>query len=350
MKKALFFLIPGFFIVLIAGIFALNRFLLFDRVMLSADESDILKNSRQTPLKNNKINENAGDSKITIYAVGDIMMDRGVEYMISKYGNDDFNFPFLKIADYTGKADILFGNLESQISDKGSKIGTVNSFRADIRAIDALKYAGFDVVSVANNHVLDYDKQAMEDSFTRLKNAGIVYAGGGFNEEEAFSPRIIEIKGTKIGFLAYCFVGSEWWTAKGKSSGIAFITPGDLEKIKKDIKKAKQQVDILIVSSHAGDEYQTEQNDFQETLYRSFIDSGADIVLGHHPHVSQPLEGYPPGYIKYSLGNFVFDQGFSENTMKGSLLEIKIEDKKVKNVEEKQIKMNQYFQPELADK
>jgi poly-gamma-glutamate synthesis protein (capsule biosynthesis protein) len=276
------------------------------------------------------------------------MLDRGVRYMIYKYGNGDYKFPFEGIADYFKAADVVFGNLEGQISDKGNKIGTVNSFRVEPKAIDGLKYAGFNVLSVANNHSFDYNTAALEDSFNRLKEANIEYVGGGFNREEAFKLKVIEKNGVKIGFLAYCSVGAKGWVATDNMSGIAFISEEDMEEIKSDISKAKEQVDVLFVSSHYGDEYQTEQNESQTTMYRAFIDAGADIVLGHHPHVVQPIEEYANGWIAYSLGNFVFDQGFSDETMKGLLLEISIEDKKVKIVLGKEIKMNNHFQPELS--
>lgn len=87
--------------------------------------------------------------------LGDIMLDRGVEYMVRKEGKADFRWPFLKIADYLKEADILFGNLESPISDNGHKVGSIYSFRADPEAMDGLIYAGFDVVSLANNHIFD---------------------------------------------------------------------------------------------------------------------------------------------------------------------------------------------------
>jgi poly-gamma-glutamate synthesis protein (capsule biosynthesis protein) len=305
---------------------------------------------------NNKVNQDAAftelfqpekkeDTKITLLAAGDIMLDRGVEYKIKKEGNNDFRFPFLKIADDLKKADILFGNLESVISDKGRKVGSINSFRADPKAIEGLNFAGFDIVSVCNNHSLDYTNEAMEDSFKRLEEAGVEYVGGGLNEEEAFSPKVLEAKNTKIGFLAYCNLGSKLWRAGENSSGIAFVSDADLEKIKADIAEAKKQVDVLVVSFHWGDEYASIPNSSQEKWGRAIIDAGADLVIGHHPHVAQPVEKYNQGWIVYSLGNFIFDQWFSEETMQGLALEVKIEGKKIKEVHSKEIKMTDSFQP-----
>jgi poly-gamma-glutamate synthesis protein (capsule biosynthesis protein) len=292
---------------------------------------------------------NEGDDLIKINAVGDIMLDRGIEYIINKEGGGDYKFPFLKIADYLKNADVVLGNLESQISDKGVNIGTVNSFRAKPEAINGLKYAGFTILSVANNHVLDYDLPAFEDSLKRLKDNGIEYIGGGYNKEEAFGLKKIEVRGTKIGFLAYCAIGSNWWTAEDNRSGIAFISKKDIPVIKEAIKKAKEQVDVLIVSIHLGTEYSTVPDDSQVLFDQSFAEAGADLVIGHHPHVAQFIEYFSPQWIAYSLGNFVFDQGFSTNTMKGLVLEINIKGKKIQNVAPKEIKMNKNFQPELTN-
>ena len=286
---------------------------------------------------------------ISVVLVGDIMLNRGVEYMMKTEGNGDFRFPFSKIAKDLKKADILFGNLEGPISDKGIKVGSIYSFRAEPEAIEGLTFAGFNLISLANNHAFDYGREALEDCLAKLSKAGIDYVGAGFNEGEAYggrTPVIKEIEGTKIGFLAYTNLGPESWKASEKNSGIAWISEKDFEKIKKDIENAKQQSDILVVSFHTGTEYSKTPNQFQTIFYKSLIDAGADFVIGHHSHVVQPVEKYNQGWIAYSLGNFVFDQGFSKETMQGLMLKVLIENKKIKNVIPIDIKINNYFQPE----
>jgi len=287
---------------------------------------------------------------ITLIFVGDIMLDRGVEYMIKKEGKGDFKFPFLKIADNLKGAKLLFSNLEGPISDKGKKVGSIYSFRHNPKAIEGLTFAGFNVLSLANNHALDYTRKALEDCLTRLSNTGIGYVGVGFTENEAFSPFIKKIEGTKIGFLAYTNLGPESWRATSENSGIAWLSEKDMEKIKEDIKAAKEKTDVLIVSLHAGEEYQKEPTQFQVEFSKMAIEAGADIVVGHHPHVVQPSEQYKQGYIFYSLGNFIFDQSFSEETMKGLLLKVLIKNNKIKKVIPIGIKINQYFQPEIVNK
>jgi len=285
-------------------------------------------------------------SEIILLAVGDIMLDRGVEYIIKKHGKGDYEFPFLKMANYLQKADILFGNLESVISDKGYKVGGVYSFRAEPEAIKGLKYAGFDVISVANNHVFDYGREAMEDNFERLKRAGIDFVGAGLSEKQAHSGITKEVKGTKITFLAYTNLGSKHWQAKGDFSGIAWLD----ERIREDIKGAKENADLVIVSIHWGEEYQLQPSLEQKYFAHLAIDSGADLVIGHHPHVVQPIEEYKQGWIVYSLGNFIFDQGFSQETMQGLLLEVLIEGAEIKKITQKRIKINKFFQPQVVDK
>jgi len=287
-------------------------------------------------------------------AVGDMMLGRGVEYMVQKYGEGDFSFLFLKIRSYLGQADVLFGNLEGPISQRGQKVGSIYSFEFSPTSTNALKSAGFDVVSLANNHMLDYQAIALQDTMANLQQAGIDYVGAGFNEQEAFGLKIKEIQGVKIGFLGFENLGPVGWKAGpsasdagGDRTGMAWIGWGDFEKVKKIITQSKAQVDILAVSLHAGQEYQQAPDDFQVTFAKMAITAGADLIIGHHSHVVQPLEKYKNGWIAYSLGNFVFDQFFSKETMEGAILKAEIKGKKIGNVALQKVKLNKYYQPEL---
>jgi len=325
----LIFLLPGNEFIIQKSSLQGKAALVKDSVVL-VDEADKLENT------------------ITLFAVGDIMLDRGVEYVIERNGGGDFTFPFHKIAGHFKKADILFGNLESIIAARGGRVGSIHSFRADPKAIEGLVYAGFDVLSVANNHTLDYGRAGMEDSLRRLQEANIIPVGAGLNAHEAFSVKIKEVRGTKIGFLAFTNLGPEVWGAGNDSPGIAWVGAKDKEQITQHIKNAKEAVDLLVVSFHWGEEYASRPNTFQISFGQALVDAGADIVIGHHPHVIQPVERYRGGWIAYSLGNFVFDQGFSEETMKGLLLEILIEDKAIKEVTSKEITISSSFQPSLV--
>jgi len=296
---------------------------------------------------NQPAQQNQEAQPIILMAVGDIMLDRGVKYMIDKYGKGDFSFPFLEVKDYLSKADILFGNLEGPISSRGVQVGSIYSFRFSPTSTLALKNAGFDVLSIANNHMLDYQAIALGDTMANLQKAGIDYVGAGNNETEAFSLKIKEIQGVKIGFLGFENIGPANWKAGADKIGMAWIG-WDFTKIKEIISQSKSQVDILAVSLHAGVEYQPLPDDFQKAFAQMAIDAGADLIIGHHPHVIEPLEKYNNGWIAYSLGNFVFDQYFSKETMEGGILKVEIVDKKISNISLQKVKLNKYYQPELV--
>jgi poly-gamma-glutamate synthesis protein (capsule biosynthesis protein) len=304
---------------------------------------------KEISFNNQKVNENFNDSEINLFFVGDIMLGRGVEYMINKEGKGDFKFPFFKIAHELKKSDILFGNLEGPISDNGLKVGSIYSFRFKPEAINGLLYAGFDILSLANNHMLDYQRIALEDTMDILKENNINYIGAGFGKEETFSLKIKEIKATKIGFLAYTNLGLKNWRAGNENSGMAWIGEDNITEIIEYIKKAKDEVDVLIVSLHAGEEYAENPTNFQISFAQDCINSGADLVVQHHPHVVQRIEKYKNGWIAYSLGNFIFDQHFSEETMKSIILKVVIDEKEIKKVYSEEVKINRYFQPELDE-
>lgn len=274
--------------------------------------------------------------------VGDIMLSRSVGDKMKSV--NDWRWPFLKIADYLKKADLLFGNLEGPISDNGNDVGAIYSFRANPMSIQGLKYAGFDVLSVANNHMGDWGRVAIEDTLKILKENNINYVGGGFNEAESHKSIVKETKGIKFSFLGYTAIGSRFIEAKNEKSGIAFV---DEEKIKQDIKEAKEKSDFVIVSLHFGEEYQTKSNIFQQNIAHSAIDAGASLVVGHHPHVAQEIEKYNGGYIAYSLGNFVFDQLFSKDTMEGLLIEIIIDNGKISEIKPIKANISKKFQTEI---
>jgi poly-gamma-glutamate synthesis protein (capsule biosynthesis protein) len=326
MKKAVLILI----ILLITAFIIKASFIYMDYLKEIENISKNLKNEPQ-------------EKQITIIMVGDVMLDRGIRLVVEKYGNNDYFFPFEKISDYLKTADIISGNLEGPVSDKGTKVGSIYSFRSDPKAIEGLKQAGFNLMMIANNHAFDYGRLALEDTLTRLTEANIAYVGAGFNKQEAFGPLIKEIKGKKIAFLEYTDLGSPFWAARENSSGIAWVSEENMEEIKENIKQAREQSDFLIVSLHSGNEYQEEPSQFQKSFAKQALEAGADLAIGHHAHIIQTDEKN----IYYGLGNFVFDQSFSEETMEGEIIRITITPRNVRIMPLK-VKLNQYFQPELT--
>lgn len=274
--------------------------------------------------------------------VGDIMLDRGVKKSVFKNFIGDYTELFSKVKDQLKDYDLLIANLEGPISDKGEDIGGIYSFRFEPKVIPILKEVGFDVFSVANNHTFNWGKEAFADTLFRLTDENIKYIGGGLNIKEAYQEKVIEINGLKIAFLAFSEFGPK---ANIDQPGLAMISETE---VKGSVSKARIKNDLVIVSYHFGEEYQNTPNNFQRQYAELAIDSGADLVVGHHPHVIQTLEQYKNTYIMYSLGNFIFDQYFSKETMQGGLLEVEInsENKKIEKVKLKKVYLNKFYQIE----
>ncbi|MEK7635680.1 MAG: CapA family protein [Patescibacteria group bacterium] len=289
----------------------------------------------------------AEEKPLTMVFVGDIMLDRGVEAIIGNYEN--YRYPFLKTFEILKSADLAFGNLEGPISKNGEKQGSIYSFRFEPQAIDGLKFAGFDVLSLANNHILDYGRKALEDTVLILKENSIIPIGAGENYLEANSPIIKEISGVKIAFLSYALMNPKSYEASKDYSGISSF---ELERVENEVKMIKTLsiADIVVVSFHWGEEYQTRSNKKQQEIGRALAEAGADLIIGHHPHVVQELERYKNSWIAYSLGNFIFDQNFSDETMNGLMLKAEIQDKKIKIVEPIDLKIGGDFQPQIIQR
>ncbi len=254
---------------------------------------------------------------ITMTFVGDIMMTRGVEISVNKNYGGDFSKLFENVLEIRD-ADIAFANLEGAVSDTGNNVGSKYSFRMNPKILPILKDTGFDIVSFANNHVGDWNIAGFNDTLKRLRENNILFAGAGDNKADASTVKIIEKNGLKIGFIGFSDVGPNWIAATETNPGILLASdPKRLEIIK----NAKTQVDFLIVSYHWGDEYKP-FNNRQKTLAESSIDAGADLIIGHHPHVIQDYAEYKGKLIFYSLGNFIFDQSFSPETMHGMIVGI----------------------------
>lgn len=233
-------------------------------------------------------------------AVGDIMLARLVGEAAKRRQN---NYPFESVAAVLGVGDVVFGNLECPLSGRGFSDPESDpgyTFRAEPAMAGRLKAAGFNVVSLANNHIFNYGRQAFFDTREILKSKNILYVGAGANENEARIPAVISRGGVRFGFLAYTYANP----AGDSSPGCA---PMEIKKIAQDIKKLRPQVDVLAVSLHHGIEFLDYPINVVKKTARAAIDCGADLVLGHHPHNLQGVEPRRNGLIAYSLGDFVFD-------------------------------------------
>jgi len=284
------------------------------------------------------------EKKVTLLFVGDIMLSRLIGNIIEREGVD---FPFDLIKDITIAADITFGNLENPVSLQGENVGSKYSFRADPKALVGLKNAGFDVLSLANNHIYDWGGDALLDTLMHLSSIRIIGVGVGKNFDDAHRPKIIEKNGVKFAFLAYSDFAGVSISSISSSPAIASL---NIEEIKNDIQKAKNEykADCVIVSMHSGEEYQTKENERQQKFGREIINAGANFVVGHHPHVIQGVEEYNEGVIAYSLGNFIFDQNFSRDTREGLILKVTVGKNKIEKIEKIKINFTKAFQPYRA--
>lgn len=280
----------------------------------------------------------------TLIFGGDIMLARTVEQKI--LAADDYALPFRKIEQEFKKADLAFANLESPFFDGGSATPNGSTvFRALPETIEGLKLAGIDVVTLANNHFGDQGKKGELYTFKHLTDNGIEYVGAGNNFTEAHQPVIKEINKIGLGFLGYGYPETTY-VATVDSPGIANM---DINQMKKDVKELKTKADFIVVTMHAGSEYTHTPGQSQIAFSHAAIDAGANLVIGHHPHVVQSTEKYKNGYIVYSLGNLVFDQMWSEETQQGAVAKVILSGDELKSIEIKPIHIYDYNQPDWAD-
>lgn len=173
---------------------------------------------------------------------------------------------------------------------------------------------GIDIVTIANNHTLDYGTDALVDTCTTLENAGIPYVGAGANMDRAKQLETIEVRGRTIGFLAASRVYPDTsWVANSKKPGM--VSGYDPSILLKEIEAAGEYCDYLVVYMHWGIERDEKPQEYQRTLGRQLIDAGADLVIGSHPHVLQGIEYYQGKPIVYSLGNFIFGSSIPKTAL-----------------------------------
>jgi len=301
-------------------------------------EPEATSSAEQLTIDNN-------NPEVSIIFVGDIMLSRGVAQKIKKHS--DYNYSFLKIGDYLKSADFAFGNLETSLF-KGREIGPEEMlFRADPELADVLHDFNFSVVSLANNHTMNFGKKALEDTLINLLKVGVEYTGAGSSGIEAYNPCVITKKGIVFAFLAYTDsdVVPAFYFAATTTAGVARM---DINKMAKAVKLAKERADFVIVSMHSGTEYKDEPNQRQINFAHAAVDAGADLVIGHHPHIVQTAEKYKDKYIFYSLGNFIFDQRWWK-TKEGIALKVIFDKQGIKQIEPQAIYIEDFSQPTLLN-
>jgi len=227
-----------------------------------------------------------------------------MENLKNKEGNKAvYSYCFNEMQGIFNNSDLVMVNLECPITESNDILVKKFNFRANPDYVNILKIAGIDVVTLANNHIMDFSSKGVEDTIDLLDGVDIGYVGAGMNFERARIPKILNIKGFDFGFLGYSMIGPSSIFASNSKAGTVNL---DKKIYCEDIIELKKQVDFLIVNVHWGIERDFYPTDYQKYHGRTFIDYGADVVIGHHPHVIQPIEKYKEGLIFYSLGNFMF--------------------------------------------
>jgi len=261
----------------------------------------------------------SSSKQTSLIFTGDIMLGRSV--MTKSLNVKNPNYPFINVADTLRNADIVFSNLESPIINNCPPINSGLKFCADSKMIEGLKFAGIDIVNLANNHILNYRQEGLIQTKKYLDAGGIKWVGDG-------NLVIIEKNKTKFGFLGFDFLDYK-------------LQQKDLDLIR----NSKKKVDILVVGVHWGEEYKSRANSNQRLLAKKLSDAGADYIVGHHPHWIQEMDIMGSTNVYYSLGNFVFDQMWSEETKKAISVNLIFKGKKLEKETFLKSYMDKFAQP-----
>ncbi|WP_411953252.1 CapA family protein [Alkalibacillus sp. S2W] len=298
MKKQIALVITGFIIV-VMGI----TFILQQQSNQSSYTADKLAN-----MTHNLSNKQSQKS-ITLNAVGDILIHDRVYHGAKEGRNYHFKPMLSVIKPQLESANLLFANQETMLAGEEMGLSGYPQFNAPKSVAEALKHVSTDIVSLANNHTLDYGQEAIEKTTDLLRNLSIDYIGSYQSESDQQQPRILEENGISVGFTAYTYGTNGIPRPDDQDYLVQYIRDGN---IKDDINEIEKQADFTVVSLHFGNQYEPLPTQNQKKLVRELTEAGADIILGHHPHVLQPIERVKTenhqSVVVYSLGNFLSGQ------------------------------------------
>jgi len=316
--------------------------LIFVVVLLSVSRF-VLFNSKvgdsTSQKENDKLNVTKSPQSLKVIFTGDVMMGRSVRNKVKEL--NDYAYPFANISDYLSAFDIVFVNLENPFAEECPFHDSGYKFCSDPESVATLKYGSVDIVSIANNHTGNYGKASFELTKKTLNGSGIEYVGDK-------NLVIKEVNGTKFGFLGFDFT-------------VKKPTAADIELVH----KSDGLADILIVAPHWGVEYKADPEEYQRGWAKLFVQNGADLIIGSHPHWVQGVDCVSGGNwqyfdrenttaltaqkceqaVFYSLGNFVFDQMWSEETKKGILAEFVFQKNKISEIKVHKIYIQNVGQP-----
>ena len=244
-----------------------------------------------------------GEPPLSLIAVGDIMLGGRARRRIREYGRD---YPFSAVLPILQRAPIVLGNLEGPLAQKAQKQNRNFSYRVKPKAATSVLRAGINVVTLANNHLVDCGRGGVLETLEALAVAGVTPLGAAANQNAAHEPVIREAGGLRIGLLGY------YWNRRcAATANLPGSAMGVFEELETDIRQLRSRVDRVVVTFHWGRPYKPEPSPRARAKARFAIDCGAHAIVGHHPHIIQAFEIYRRCPIFYSIGNFAFGSGNS---------------------------------------
>jgi poly-gamma-glutamate synthesis protein (capsule biosynthesis protein) len=276
-------------------------------------KENIFSTSPKNLVREDLLPQDSTNHTFSLAVVGDLQMGGSALPVIRTKGWD---YPFDSTRHIIQSAGLALANLEAPFTNAGIPFDKTFTFRVPTRFARGIAESGFDVLTLANNHILDFGPEGLRSTMNILDSLGIAYCGAGQNIEEAERGVILERGKWRIGFLAYSMTyPTEFWATRSEW-GTAY--PRHLEK---NVRTMKKKADLVVVSFHWGGELKSHPKPYQRRHAHLAIDSGADLVIGHHPHVLQGLEIYRDRLIAYSLGNYVFGS-YSQNARDSIILRV----------------------------
>jgi poly-gamma-glutamate synthesis protein (capsule biosynthesis protein) len=241
------------------------------------------------------------EGQVTLAFLGDVSPGRSMEAQLIRYGPA---YPWTGLEPLLREADVAMANLEGVLTTQGEPLDKSYLIRAHPRWSLALKEAGFDLVTLANNHALDYGSIGLEETLGTLAERDIAVVGAGPSREAAHRPAWFTVEGIRVAVLGYAAARWNGSVDVPATDRIAWAEP---EAVQADVRAVRDEADLVVVLLHAGTEYSADPSTDQVAVAHAAVDGGADLVVGHHPHVTQTVEHYRQGLIVYSLGDALFD-------------------------------------------
>ncbi|WP_232698710.1 CapA family protein [Brevibacillus daliensis] len=300
--------------------FLMTAILLFGSVLIFSDElSTAFFSDKQTSGEPPIEPEQTQEQTVRLSFAGDIMMAAGhVETLLKDKG---YEYAFAHVKDLFLQDDYTVGNLETPLTENGAPADNKEYvYKSSPLAAPAMKASGIDLLNLANNHSMDQGESGLLDTMQALEQHELAYIGSGNNADRAYSPVYVERNGIKIAFLGFTRVIPEtsWYAGKNKPGLAVSYDPA---KAVEAISQAKNQADVVIVIAHWGKEKVDNPVDHQKELAHAYIDAGADLIVGGHPHVLQGFEQYKGKWIAYSTGNFIFTRAPQPKTWETMVLQ-----------------------------